>query len=167
MMNESQLFQLLKNEMLLNYQKHYPYFQGNWKQFSSQDIQNLIDLIEDKQNQRISEKWIYTHLKPETNEKLPRKDMLDILSQFCGFSGWDEFVFKHKNENTFVQTTKKKSNYFWLIGVGLMIVLFIFMWMNKTATDSKTIEIQDEFTQEKIADEDVKVYQIDDDKKFL
>jgi len=32
-------------------------------------------------------------------------------------------------------------------------------------TDSKTIEIQDEFTQEKIADEDVKVYQIDDNKK--
>jgi hypothetical protein len=165
MMNEPQLFQLLKNEVLLNYQKHYPFFQGNWKQFSSQDIQNLIDLIEDKQNQRISEKWIYTHLKPETNEKLPRKDMLDILSHFCGFSGWDEYVFTHKKENSIVQKTKKKSNYFWIIGVGLMIILFIFYWTNKTKTDSKTIEIQDEFTQEKIADEDVKVYQIDDDKK--
>ena len=165
MMNESQLFQLLKNEVLLNYQKHYPYFQGNWKQFSSQDIQNLIDLIEDKQNQRISEKWIYTHLKPETNDKLPRKDMLDILCQFCGFSGWDEFVFINKKEIGTIQNNKKKQNYFWIIGVGLMIILFIFYWTNKMKTDSKTIEIQDEFTQEKIADEDVKVYQIDDDKK--
>lgn len=165
MMTELQLFQLLKTEVLLTYQKHYPYFQGNWKQFSSQDIQNLIVLIEEKQKQRVSEKWIYTHLKPETNEKLPRKDMLDILCQFCGFSGWDEFVFSHKNEKSINQKSKKKSNYFWIIGVGLMIIFFIFFWMNKTATNSKTIEIQDEFTQEKIADEDVKVYQIDDDKK--
>ena len=165
MMNESQLFQLLKNEVLLNYQKHYPYFQGNWKQFSSLDIQNLIDLIEDKQNQRISEKWIYTHLKPETNEKLPRTDMLDILCQFCGFSGWDEFVFINKKEIGTIQNNKKKQNYFWIIGIGLMIIVFIFYWTNKMKTDSKTIEIQDEFTQEKIADEDVKVYQIDDDKK--
>lgn len=165
MMTELQLFQLLKTEVLLTYQKHYPYFQGNWKQFSSQDIQNLIVLIEEKQKQRVSEKWIYTHLKPETNEKLPRKDMLDILCQFCGFSGWDEFVFSHKNEKSINQKSKKKSNYFWIIGVGLMIIFFSFFWMNKTATNSKTIEIQDEFTQEKIADEDVKVYQIDDDKK--
>src|SRR5690606_28991532 len=154
-----------KNEVLLTYQKHYPYSQGNWKQFSSQDIQNLIDLIEDKQKQRISEKWIYTHLKPESNEKLPRKDMLDILCQFCGFSGWDEFVFTHKKEKSIVQNTRKKSNYFWLIGVGLMIILFVFYWINKTTTNSKTIEIQDEFTQEKIDDEDLKVYQIDDNKK--
>ena len=165
MMNESQLFQLLKNEVLLNYQKYYPYFEGNWKQFSSQDIQNLIDLIEDKQNQHISEKWIYTHLKPETNEKLPRKDMLDILCQFCGFSGWDEYAFINKKEIGTIQNNKKKQNYFWIIGIGLMIIVFIFYWTNKMKTDSKTIEIQDEFTQEKIADEDVKVYQIDDDKK--
>jgi len=112
MMNEPQLFQLLKNEVLLNYQKHYPYFQGNWKQFSSQDIQNLIDLIDEKQKQRISEKWIYTHLKPETNEKLPRKDILDILCQFCGFSGWDEFVFINKKENLPLQNNKKKQNYY-------------------------------------------------------
>ncbi|RAR48452.1 hypothetical protein [Flavobacterium lacus] len=165
MMNEPQLFQLLKNEVLLNYQKHYPYFQGNWKQFSSQDIQNLIDLIDEEQKQRISEKWIYTHLKPETNEKLPRKDMLDILCQFCGFSGWDEFVFINRKEDLPLQNNKKKQNYFWIIGIGLMLILFIFYWTKKMKTDSKTIEIQDEFTQEKIADEDVKVYQIDDNKK--
>ncbi len=164
-MTEQNVFHLLKNQVLLNYQRHYPYFQGDWKQFSSQDIQNLIDLIEEKQKQRISEKWIYTHLKPETNERLPRKDMLDILCQFCGFSGWNEFVFKHKEENSIDQNTKKKRSYYGLIGMGLIIFLFIFYWMNKTGTNSKTIEIQDEFTQEKIADEDVKVYQIDDDKK--
>jgi len=165
MMTEQELFQLLKNKVLLTYQEHYPYFQGNWKQFSSQDIQNLIDLIEDKQKQRISEKWIYTHLKPETNDKLPRKDMLDILCQFCEFSGWNEFVFINKKENLPILNKNRKFNYYWIIGVGLMLLAVIFFWMKKPETSSQTIEIQDQFTQEKIDDEDVKVYQIDDNKK--
>ena len=45
-MNSLNVFFQLKNDVLLTYQKQYPYFEGNWKTFSSQDIQNLIDLIE-------------------------------------------------------------------------------------------------------------------------
>ena len=77
----------------MKYQEHYTFFQGSWKSFSAHDIQNLIGLIEENCKQTISEKWIYTHLKPESNSKVPRKDMLNILAQFVGFSGWDEFVF--------------------------------------------------------------------------
>ncbi|MEI7509845.1 MAG: hypothetical protein WCJ62_10330, partial [Flavobacterium sp.] len=92
-MNELQQFQKLKEKVLLKYQEQCPFFQGNWKTFSSQDIQNLIGLIEVQCKQTISEKWIYTHLKPESNSKIPRKDMLNILSQFVGYSGWEEFIF--------------------------------------------------------------------------
>lgn len=84
-MEELTVFQHLKKDVLLKYQEHYPYFEGSWKTFSSNDIQNLIELISAEVKQTVSEKWIYTHLKPEQNEKLPRKDMLDILSQFAGY----------------------------------------------------------------------------------
>ena len=97
-MNPLDVFYKLKNDVLLTYQKQYPYFEGNWKTFSSQDIQNLIDMIAVQVKQTVSEKWIYTHLKVEINDKLPRKDMLDILSQLVGYSGWDEYVFKWKQE---------------------------------------------------------------------
>ena len=70
-MNLIDVFYKLKNDVLLTYQKQYPYFEGNWKTFSSQDIQNLIDLIAVQVKQTVSEKWIYTHLKVETNYKLP------------------------------------------------------------------------------------------------
>ena len=97
-MTELEHFQRLKQLVLLKYQEHYPFFQGSWKTFSAQDIQNLIGLIEEKNRQTISEKWIYTHLKPEANSKVPRKDMLNILAQFVGLSGWDEFVFETVSE---------------------------------------------------------------------
>ena len=53
-MNPLDVFYKLKNDVLLTYQKQYPYFEGNWKTFSSQDIQNLIDLIAVQVKQTVS-----------------------------------------------------------------------------------------------------------------
>ncbi len=167
LMAELELFQLLKQEVLLTYQKQYPYFQGNWKSFSSQDIQNLIEGIEEKTKQSISEKWIYTHLKPETNSKLPRKDMLDILSQFSGFSGWDEFVFKNKEvaiEPKEVLPKKNNKKAFIIFGILALIVLVAFIIYSNKKTTQK-FQLKNEFTQETIRAKDVKAYKIEDNKK--
>lgn len=156
-------FQRLKNLVLLKYQEHYPFFQGNWKSFSAQDIQNLIGLIEENCKQAISEKWIYTHLKPETNSKLPRKDMLNILAQFVGFSGWDEFVF---DENTVAESPKVKkpvSKMWLLVLVPLAgFVIWYFSFNSPEIPKTKTIELNNEFTNEKVNSEEVKVVQVED-----
>lgn len=166
-MAELELFQLLKQEVLLAYQKQYPYFQGNWKSFSSQDIQNLIELIEEKTKQGISEKWIYTHLKPETNLKLPRKDMLDILSQFSGFSGWDEFVFKNKEvsiEQKEVLPKKNNKKTFIMLGILAVIALVAFIIYSDKKMTQK-FQLKNEFTKETIQAKDVKAYKIEGNKK--
>ncbi len=62
------------------------------------------ELLEEKVNSRISEKWFYTHLKPTENEKLPRMDMLDLLSQFLDFSDWENFKNEHQ-----IQVEKEKD----------------------------------------------------------
>lgn len=163
-MSELEIFQLLKQEVLLTYQKQYPYFQGNWKSFSSQDIQNLIELIQEKTKQGISEKWIYTHLKPETNSKLPRKDMLDILSQFSGFSSWDEFVFKNTKEEKTAFPYKKKKNVFIIIGILIVLVIAILLIFGNKKSSQK-FQLKNEFTNETIQTKDIKVYQIKNGEK--
>lgn len=122
-MSDLELFYRLKEKVLLAYRERYPFFQGDWKTFGARDIQNLIDAIEKETRQTISEKWIYTHLKPETNDKLPRKDMLDILSQFVGYTGWDEFVFKEQVQKT---ETGKKRSFLWIwIVAGILVTAII------------------------------------------
>lgn len=168
-MNELDYFQLLKEKVLLKYQEQYPFFQGNWKSFRSQDIQNLIGLIEVHCKQTISEKWIYTHLKPESNSKIPRKDMLNILSEFVGYSGWDEFTFEDKatvvQSNPSAETKKSKK------GLVLFLVLVVsscigfFILNRKKSPEAQTIELQNEFTNEKVNSEEVKVYQVNDSTK--
>ena len=168
-MTELDYFQLLKEKVLLKYQEQYPFFQGNWKTFSSQDIQNLIGLIEVQCKQTISEKWIYTHLKPESNSKIPRKDMLTILCQFVGYSGWDEFTFEDKTvvvASKSSSKTRKIKRGIVLFGLSLAIGVTSFMVYNKNKTpDPQTIELQNEFTNEKVNSEEVQVYQVIDSTK--
>lgn len=163
-MNPLHFFQLLKTDVLSTYKKQHPYFEGNWKTFSSQDILNLIDLIENSTNQRISEKWIYTHLKPEENQKLPRKDMLDILSQLIGYSGWDEYIFKHKQEviPTILQPKKANRNIgIWIIGIVLAVVIGLYFYSNFHKSASKTIVIKNSQTNEKINSDEIKAVVIE------
>lgn len=166
-MTELDFFQLLKQEVLLAYQKQYPYFQGNWKSFSSQDIQNLIGLVEEKTRQGISEKWIYTHLKAETNSKLPRKDMLDILSQFSGFSGWDEFVFTNREVAVGKKESqsKKGKKYFIVIGVLTVLIAVIAFLVYPGKKPTQKLQLKNEFTNDTIPAEEVKAYTVEDDKK--
>ena len=161
-MNLIDVFHKLKNDVLLTYQKQYPYFEGNWKTFSSQDIQNLIDLVAVQVKQTVSEKWIYTHLKVETNDKLPRKDMLDILSQLVGYSGWDEYVFKWKQE-VVPNVVQPKRNYnvvFSLGFIGLFLIGF-FSYRYLKREEVQTIEVKNAFTEEQINSEEVKVVMIE------
>lgn len=168
-MTELDYFLRLKEKVLLKYQEQYPFFQGNWKTFSSQDIQNLIGLIEVQCKQTISEKWIYTHLKPESNSKIPRKDMLNILSEFVGYSGWDEFTFEDKAivvESQPSSESKKFKKGILLLGLFLVIGITGFIIYNKNKTpEAQTIELQNEFTNEKVNSEEVKVYQVSDSTK--
>ena len=164
-MTELEQFERLKKLVLLKYQEQYPFFQGNWKSFSTQDIQNLIGLIEENCKQTISEKWIYTHLKPETNTKVPRKDMLNILAQFVGFSGWDEFVFDAStaNEISSPKTIKSISKSWLLVLLFLAgMAIWYFNFNKLELPETKTIELHNEFTNEKVKSDEIKVIQVED-----
>ena len=170
-MNPLDLFQNLKNDVLFVYKEHHPYFEGTWKTFSSQDIQNLMELIEIKVRQTISEKWIYTHLKPETNDKLPRKDMLNILSQLVGFSGWEEYVFKHKVVIAEPQLNVMKSNknkLIWLAGLLVVIAISAFVFYNLIYEKDNvhSLEVKDSYTNDKINMDDIKATIVNDSSEI-
>jgi len=162
------LFQELKNQILIEYKKHYPFFQGSWKSFSTKDIRQLIDLIETNLKERVSEKWIYTHLKPETSEKLPRKDMLDIFSKFTGYTDWEEFLFKNQNESktVLVENKKKLKKTSIILPVTALLLIFgITLYISLIDKKVKTIEIKNQYTKKPIKTDDFTVYSIKEGKK--
>ena len=160
-MTDLEFFYQLKKSVLEQYQNSYPYFNGSWKSFSSQDILNLIDDIQLKTKQTVSEKWMYTHLKPETNQKLPRKDMLDILSVYVGKSGWDEFVFNGNiKDNNNVKSGFSKKIGIWVMFFGVLIACFL-IW-KYAQKEEQILEFKNSFTKDSIAKEEVKAYVVED-----
>jgi hypothetical protein len=70
---------------------------------------------------KVSEKWFYTYFKNETS-KLPRVDMLNLLSSYIGFENWHAFKAAHVSEEKKLKQTKKLS---WLIIFIPIAIVFI------------------------------------------
>lgn len=92
---------------------------SSFEQFGKEDIINFQEDLFDKVKTKVSEKWFYTYFK-NSHEKLPRIDMLNLLSQYAGYQNWSEFKSK--------KDLSKKKKMIWIIPLLLIIVLgFIFI----------------------------------------
>jgi hypothetical protein len=108
-------FKLLKKELAQILKKTNPGISDEIEEWKGNDIVLFQDDLQLKVKSKISEKWFYTHLKAD-NEKLPRIDMLDLLSKYAGYSGWNDFIRRNKLEQTGVAVKKNKGRkIIWLI----------------------------------------------------
>ncbi|MCW4469029.1 hypothetical protein OGH69_08645 [Flavobacterium sp. MFBS3-15] len=169
-MNDIALFYLLKEKILVKYREHYPYYTGTIHSFGNKDIAQLIDLIEKDCNERVSEKWVYTHLKPTENEKLPRKDMLDIFCKWTGYSNWDAYVFHHKDEHAQVMKAQKpevqkRNTKITYMVMGIAAVIFGSAIVLTASGGDVTICLRDRYTQKEVEEGKVTLYVLDNGKK--
>jgi hypothetical protein len=165
-MNEIAVFYILKDKVLEIFKLSFPYFKGSIQDFGNKEIAQLIDLIETKNNERVSEKWVYTHLKPIANEKIPRKDMLNILSKFSGFESWDEFLHKHsENETISIEKNQKKpiklKKIIMITGISMLLLSLTFGIYQINHTIEKTICFKDKYTQKIIPSDKFEVFRIE------
>lgn len=71
---------------------------------------------------RVSEKWFYTYFK-NTPDKLPRVDMLNLLSEYVGQRNWNTFKTNHNAKSSESNRTKRRSLYLLLV-----LILFGLIW---------------------------------------
>jgi hypothetical protein len=101
--NDKHLFNLLKTGITSTFSKEYP-TAGGIEQWKGADIVAFQEDLFSKVKARVSEKWFYTYFKNEAH-KLPRIDMLNLLSAYTGYTNWNEF--KAKNSNPVLLQGKK------------------------------------------------------------
>jgi hypothetical protein len=118
-----------------------------FKEWSGSDIQTFQIDLEEKCKSTVSEKWVYLHFK-NPSEKLPRVDVLNLLSQYCGFKNWDDFK-RQKEVVPAKAEEKKRSKKFGLLGVlaGALSLAVIFLMPTKKTT----VYFVDAYTQKPIA----------------
>ena len=125
-MSEQELiyFEILKKEVVNTLQNSHS-VDSDIEKWKGQEIIYLQDDLSEKVNGRISEKWFYTHIKSNTG-KLPRIDMLNILSEYAGYQNWNDLKTKHRQVGS-IQSPKKsqKKTIFSLILLVILSSSFI------------------------------------------
>jgi hypothetical protein len=86
------------------------------------DIIAFQEDLFDKVNTKVSEKWFYTYFK-NTSKKLPRIDMLNLLSQYAGYQNWNDFKTNNQPQ------ISKKRTMIWLVAPFLLIVILGTMFL--------------------------------------
>ncbi len=174
MQNEAlQHFQTLKIRLQTTMQAQHPYFSREIHDWTSQEITALQEALKQKVQGYVSEKWFYTHLKPRENAKLPRIDMLNMLSQFLDYEGWQDFMFQQvADQNSEVpseaasasektEPSNHKISWRWRSAIGGLLVIAIAMgvWaMTQKPSDFETnFCFQDADTQQPVV-KDIEVF---------
>jgi hypothetical protein len=173
--NEFLYFQKLKEKIESKYKSVYTDCYLTIKDWKVIEIRNFQALMQKEVNSRISEKWFYTHLKTDVNEKLPRIDTLNLLCEFVGFTNWEDFVAKNeiktvdtKKIKVIVKTEKKIKTKTKLLTILLSsaIILTIIIYTAITAFAQKSYKFCfiDADTKEKIKSDEIEIILLNDNE---
>lgn len=101
-------FKLLKREIQTEYLKNNSPSQDEISKWKGIDIVYFQEELRKKAKGNISEKTFYTYFKSNNTEKLPRIDMLNLLSIYVGYESW--YDFKKQNPISNNQSEQDKSD---------------------------------------------------------
>ncbi|MEG0695641.1 hypothetical protein [Algoriella sp.] len=93
-----EIFEILKKSIAKRFLEENSAQSDNISDWRGQEITSFQDDLFNKTRSTVSEKWFYTYFKSDF-KKLPRIDMLNLLSQYCGYKNWAHFVQINKNEH--------------------------------------------------------------------
>ncbi len=102
--NEKILFELLKQKVAQTFLRENTALSPDISQWKGDDIVRFQEDLLQKVKGRVSEKWFYNYFRKDI-QKLPRIDMLNLLSEYAGYQNWAEF--KRKN----IKKIKKHKNF--------------------------------------------------------
>ena len=137
---ELSYFEELKKEIQTEYLKNNTPSDDDISKWKGIDITYFQEELRKKAKGNISEKTFYTYFKSSNLDKLPRIDMLNLLSNYVGCDSWYEFKKQHsyidknlkkeEEKNTILQINHSKNKYLQLTILIYMCCYFImsFVW---------------------------------------
>lgn len=137
-------------------QQSFPGISPSISEWKGQDIVNFQEELLQKVNAHISEKWFYTHMKSD-RDKLPRIDILNLLSKYAGFADWNDFVCRNSGKKP-APVLKSGNKYFIIVPLLVIGVMGIFILLNKKmSTREYTFCFYDTNTKEPITNTVIEV----------
>jgi hypothetical protein len=154
---EKILFGLLKKEIVAAMMQSYPGINPEISKWKGQEITDFQEDLMQKVNGQLSEKWFYTHMKGES-ESLPRIDVLNILSQYAGYSNWQDFRHKQIDKMPLAEKSgKSQSSLIRILVLLTSIMILLFILVKMIITQNYLFTFVDSDTGEPIPDNNLRV----------
>ncbi len=126
-------FERLKKEITSQFLKQHTPSHPDISLWKGQDIVLFQEDLKLRVKGSLSEKSFYSYFKNEP-KKLPRIDILNLLSQYCGISSWAAFKAK-KNEVVETKALKKKYQFISILSSLVFIaILLLYIFYPRTHT---------------------------------
>ena len=125
---ELSYFEELKKEIQTEYLKNNTPSDDDISKWKGIDITYFQEELRKKAKGNISEKTFYTYFKSSNLDKLPRIDMLNLLSNYIGYDSWYEFKKQHSYIDESFKKEEEKSifnlRYSYIYSIILLCLLF-------------------------------------------
>ncbi len=144
-------FNLLKQKLRVTVETKLE-IRKDFKEWSGNDIQTFQIDLEQTCKSTVSEKWVYLHFKNES-KKLPRIDVLNLLSTYCGYKNWDDFKFQNNKKTTTKGVEKKNTKWVWLLMIPIVALAMWAFWPKQ----NQLIILEDAYTRNVINPQHLKV----------
>ncbi|CAG5085501.1 hypothetical protein CRYO30217_02776 [Parvicella tangerina] len=168
---------MLQTKVAEKLQEIHPEVGINMQEWKGDEIALFREELQITVQGTVSEKWFYTHIKNE-QEKLPRVDTLNLLSQYIGLNSWSAFCHENgtKNEKEgktnqpkveIIDSPKKKGLGLYvilsLIVIGMITLVMYFSFDTEKPTHYKICFV-DEHTHLPVADSFLEIKMIKGDE---
>jgi hypothetical protein len=102
-------FEQLKREIGAAFRQQHPDAPERMEDWSGRVLERFQQALLEKVKSSVSTKWYYTHIKGGNGQKLPRVDVLNLLSAFAGYESWEMFIVKKKEEGLVNEAVKEQE----------------------------------------------------------
>lgn len=150
-------FRKLKKDLAKKLKEKFNEIHPEISKWKGREIELFQDDLERCVKGRISEKWFYTHLKAKTS-KLPRVDILDLLSQYLGYEGWIDF--KHRSKISKAPSRRNIMTAVFLPLILILAIIFVYFLLER----QYNISVVDAYSNQPINKEELVVTQLFDDQ---
>jgi hypothetical protein len=145
-------FEKLKEEIGARYRQYHPDAGEKIEEWSGKTIEGFQEDLQQEVKSAISLRWFYMHIKSVNEDKIPRTDVLDLLSSYAGYNSWADFINKkkaegivseeidtvdEKKESVHQPVSEKTGNkrYVPMIVAGLILITVTIVWAMNRKTE--------------------------------
>lgn len=126
--SERQYFELMKTKIVTVMQQTNAGISMNIGDWKGNEIFEFQEDLKRKAGAYFSEKWFYNHFKTQ-HARLPRIDLLNILSRYVGYIDWSEFKHKNRHNIPSISQFQGSNRIFYILPVLAVVLFLLALWI--------------------------------------